>query len=60
MGSSAGHWAPRPGWLLRPDCQPDSMAALADKVQRLSGVSVSHYETVSKMIIIRGFEILIQ
>lgn len=60
MGSSAGRWAPGPGWALRPDCQPDSVAGLADKVQRLIGVFVSCYESTSKMILIRGFEYVIQ
>lgn len=60
MGSSAGRWAPGPGWALRPDCQPDSVAGLADKVQRLIGVFVSHYEPTSKTILIRGFKYIIQ
>lgn len=60
MGSSAGRWAPGPGWALRPDRQPDSVAGLADKVQRLIGVFVSRYQSASKMILIRGFEYVIQ
>lgn len=60
MGSSAGRWAPGPGWALRPDCQSDSVAELADKVQRLIGVFVSRYEPTSKLILIRGFEYVIQ
>lgn len=60
MGSSAGCWAPEPGWALRPDCQPNSVAGLADKVQRLIGVFFNHYELMSKTILIRGFEYVIQ
>ena len=60
MGSSAGRWAPGPGWARRPDCQSDSVAELADKVQRLIGVFVSRYEPTSKLILIRGFEYVIQ
>ena len=60
MGSSAGCWAPEPGWALRPDCQPNSVAGLADKVQRLIGVFVNRYELMSKTILIGGFEYVIQ
>lgn len=60
MGSSAGCWAPGPGWALKPDFQPDSVAGLADKVQRLIGVFVSRHKLTSKTILIRGFEYVIQ